>query len=446
MKTAGFTNIALLLGVSIAMCIGASAFTFIKVGSALLPVIAMTGAAALLSLLGLYYVMQMKASVVEVSGTLGYFIKGNIDRRVSPVGELNEIGVLQHRINNLFDIIDLHARKELALIDQETDGEYYEKIVSSPLMQQLSNVISVKQVDEPTLTHEIAEAAPVAEVIAQHTSAVLPSADLSSLVNEAVAQMSGLISRMQTTTDQFVSSLAANSSSGSGIVDAARLARHNVETVAAAAEELTYSIREISERVAESSHIAEQAVEHARKSNTIVNGLNTASERIGDVVKLITDIAGQTNLLALNATIEAARAGEAGRGFAVVASEVKNLADQTASATEEIAEQISTIQTSTSSAVSAIQEISKTINQISEISTAIAAAVEEQSAATGEISRNIQQAASGTQEVSEAIEKMSGAMNSTTDSAHGMQQSMNQLSEQVAVLDAQIKQETKDAA
>src|SRR5262249_39402941 len=128
-----------------------------------------------------------------------------------------------------------------------------------------------------------------------------------------------------------------------------------------------------------------------------------AVERIGDVVRLINDIAGQTNLLALNATIEAARAGEAGKGFAVVASEVKNLATQTARATEEISGQIHEIQTATRDSVISIQKIPTTIHQISEIATAVAAAVEEQGAATQEIARNVQQAADGTQEVANNV-------------------------------------------
>jgi methyl-accepting chemotaxis protein len=177
----------------------------------------------------------------------------------------------------------------------------------------------------------------------------------------------------------------------------------NVQSVASASEELSSSVNEISRQVQESARMSNEAVDQARTTNDRVSELSQAAARIGDVVELISTIAGQTNLLALNATIEAARAGEAGRGFAVVATEVKALAEQTAKATGEISQQISGIQAATHESVGAIRLISGTIERLSEISSAIAAAVEEQGAATQEISRNVQQAAQGTHDVSSNI-------------------------------------------
>ena len=177
----------------------------------------------------------------------------------------------------------------------------------------------------------------------------------------------------------------------------------NVTSAAAASEEMAASVNEIGRQVEEAQKIARSAVDQAERTNQRVATLSQAATRIGEVVKMINEVAEQTNLLALNATIEAARAGEAGRGFAVVASEVKALAAQTAKATDEIASQITQMQHATGDSVSAINEIGMTISRISEISSAIAAAVEEQGAATHEIARNVQEAASGAREVTSSI-------------------------------------------
>jgi methyl-accepting chemotaxis protein len=189
--------------------------------------------------------------------------------------------------------------------------------------------------------------------------------------------------------------------------------------VASAAEELSASISEIGSQVSSSSRISSAAVEEARHVNNLVHGLADAVGKIGEVVNMITDIATQTNLLALNATIEAARAGEAGKGFAVVANEVKHLANQTAKATEEIGQQIGSVQSQTNEAVEAIKAITMTIGQISEVASAIAAAVEEQGAATNEIARNVEQAAAGTNEVSTNI---AGVTESSTETGRASSQ------------------------
>ena len=232
-------------------------------------------------------------------------------------------------------------------------------------------------------------------------------------VTESLHTLASASGELNATAQSMSSTAEQGSSKAASVASLSGDASSNVQTVAAATEELSASITEISRQVAESSSIAGAAASEADRTNTEVQALADAAQRIGDVVALITGIAEQTNLLALNATIEAARAGEAGRGFAVVASEVKNLATQTAKATEEITGQVAAIQGATKSSVTAIQSIGTTIQRVNEIAAAIAAAVEEQGAATREIARNVQQASQGTNEVSRHISGVSQAAGQT---------------------------------
>ncbi|MCG8693306.1 MAG: methyl-accepting chemotaxis protein [Minwuiales bacterium] len=216
-------------------------------------------------------------------------------------------------------------------------------------------------------------------------------------------------------------------------------ASSNVQTVATASEELTTAIAEISRQVAQAASIAEAATGTAENSKATVAGLADAAEKIGEVVGLISSIAAQTNLLALNATIEAARAGEAGKGFAVVASEVKMLAQQTASATDEIGAQIAEVQQSIGGTVQANETIASTIHEIDEISKTIAASVKDQTASTGEISRNVQEVATGTQQVSDNIGTVTKTADETGTAAGEVLAAAGQLSEQSENLRTEVE-------
>jgi methyl-accepting chemotaxis protein len=202
-----------------------------------------------------------------------------------------------------------------------------------------------------------------------------------------------------------------------GAVHGSNEASINVETAAAAATELAASIGEISRQLTQAKDVVQGAVADASTTNEDIAALARVAQKIGDVVKLIQNIAGQTNLLALNATIEAARAGEAGRGFAVVASEVKSLAVQTSKATEEITREIFSVQNSTTSAVAAIRDITQRMQDISHYTSAAAGSVEQQEAATGEISRNVASAAAGAKAVVAALDDVAGGVTQTRSSA-----------------------------
>jgi methyl-accepting chemotaxis protein len=250
-------------------------------------------------------------------------------------------------------------------------------------------------------------------------------------VVDAVAAAAG---QMQQSAHALTGSAETSGREADAVSEASGRAGADVQAVAASAEELAASVAEITRQVAEGAQVARSAADEARATDGTVQGLAQAAAKIGDVVRLISDIAGQTNLLALNATIEAARAGDAGKGFAVVASEVKNLAAQTAKATEEIAAQIGGIQGSTGQAVAALQSITATIERMNEVTTAIAAAVEEQGAATREIARSAALVAEGTGAVTRRINDVRAASSETGRSAGEVLAASNDLAQQAGLL------------
>jgi methyl-accepting chemotaxis protein len=294
------------------------------------------------------------------------------------------------------------------------------------------NALRVRAMEaEQTLSARKAEA--------ERKAAMLEVADgFEKAVGKVVRTVSSASSEIEAAAGSLTRTAETTQELSAAVAEASEQSSSNVQSAAAASEEMASSVNEIGRQVLESQRISYAAVEQAERTNARISELSQSANRIGEVIKMITEVAEQTNLLALNATIEAARAGDAGRGFAVVASEVKALSAQTAKATEEIAAQVTQMQSATEHSVAAIREIGSTIAQISEISTAIAAAVEEQGAATQEIARNVQQAAQGATQVTGSIADVNRGASDTGSAAeqvHGLAVSLlaqsNHLSSEV---------------
>jgi methyl-accepting chemotaxis protein len=253
-------------------------------------------------------------------------------------------------------------------------------------------------------------------------------------ITQNATSLSSASEELSAVSNQMASAAEETSNQASTVSAAAEQVTQNMQSVSSATEEMNSSIKEISKNASEAASVAKKAVSAADSSKSSMEELNTSSQEIGQVIKLITSVAQQTNLLALNATIEAARAGEAGKGFAVVANEVKELAKQTAEATEEISQKIEAIQSRTGMASESIAEVSDVIQQIDNIQQTIAAAVEEQTSTTTEIARNINEAAKGGSEIGSSMTNMTQAANDASQGAQNTLQSSQSLSEMASTL------------
>jgi methyl-accepting chemotaxis protein len=264
----------------------------------------------------------------------------------------------------------------------------------------------------------------------QHANAALARmGDAMAAVAQSAAELAATSDRVGEASHRIAGNAQESATQADVVAGAAEEVSRSVQTVAAGSEEMGASIREIAHNASEAAQVAGRAVAAAETTNTTVSRLGASSREIGDVVKVISSIAEQTNLLALNATIEAARAGEVGKGFAVVANEVKELAQETARATEDIARRVEAIQADTASAVGAIEEVSGVIGRINDFQTTIASAVEEQTATTSEMNRNVSEASAGSENIAVNIAGVAEAARSTSASVTESQRAAVELAE-----------------
>jgi methyl-accepting chemotaxis protein len=359
--------------------------------------------------------------------------RGNLEARILGYTEKDDLGELIRSINDMLDVCDAFVRESRASLDYAARGKFFRRV----LLRGLPGTFRSAAITINAGTEEMEKGAKA--LLQARDKRLTLADDFEKAVRGIVTTVAAASTELTATAQLLAQNAAGTTDQSMAAAAASEQTSVNVARVAAATEELTNTVSEVGRQVEDSSRFASGAVQEADRSSTVVHGLSDASKRIGGVVKLISQIAGQTNLLALNATIEAARAGDAGKGFAVVASEVKNLAQQTAQATEEIQREIEHIQSISGDTVKAISGVSDTIKKMSEIATAIETAVSEQQVATNEICANINQAATGTKDVSKNISGVTLATQETSSGAGQVLEAAQELSRQSEALQRSVE-------
>lgn len=362
--------------------------------------------------------------------------KGNLEARIVGWEDHGDLSPVLSDLNYILDITDAYVREAGASLGAAGEGHFYRRFLRRGMVGSFgigADVINTgcNNMKESARLKTIEEAAQKEreELVEQFNGTITEFVETLLSSAGSLNDLSGQLTNFADETQSLSSNVAA----------ASEQASMNVQTVAAATEEYTQSVQEIARQVDISHNQSTEAAKEANVAKNSINDLQTASKSIGDVVKMINDIASQTNLLALNATIEAARAGEAGKGFAVVASEVKTLANQTSEATKSIDNEINEVQSKIELSVDVVEKVTNIIGELNTIAESISSSTHEQLAATKEISENVQEASIGTREVSEHINKVSETASKTSegatqlaDASKNMEMIVKDLEQQVA--------------
>ncbi|TXH38576.1 MAG: methyl-accepting chemotaxis protein [Rhodospirillaceae bacterium] len=358
-------------------------------------------------LAGLWLILGLRhqnGELRRVVDVLKRLQQGDFEARLVPMKSRGVLGEVLWAVNDFADRADAFTREASASLSAVTQQIYYRRILEAGMLGSYRQAAQTINAATGEMRNKITGFGGALNRF-EH------------IANDVVQKL-GATSVDLNRTAQSLNHAASSTNDRTAIASSAtEKASASLQAVAAATEELTASIGEINRQIARSVEVAHAAVRETETAHDQVDGLVSAAAKIGEVVTLIREIAEKTNLLALNATIESARAGEAGKGFAVVASEVKNLANQTAQATDDIIDQVGSIRNVVSSVASAIRNARDVINQVDETATAIAAAMEEQSAATSEIARNVQQASQGSSEVSRSVDDVRQVTQETEQAA-----------------------------
>lgn len=371
------------------------------------------GAVLLLSLTALVNLNRSSRTLKTLAETCRAVSNGDFEARITHIRDTGELGTLQHEVNELVDRIDAFVREAAASMDYVSRNRYFRRIVEGGMRGGFLN--SARSINAATSAIEKR-----VDDFGQVTG------NFEGKVEAIVGKVAEAAHALDVTARGMEKTATGTAELATNVAAAAEEASVNVQTVASAAERLSTSIADISSQVSRSHAVATSASDDMQEARGKITNLDESATKIGEVIDLISEIAEQTNLLALNATIESARAGEAGKGFAIVAQEVKNLANQTAEATEQISGQVAAVQAATSDAVGSFDVVSQSVGEVKEIADSISQSISEQTVATQEIANSVQQASEGASEVTFNIEKVTMAADKTSGGAgHVLEASQN---------------------